>query len=75
MDILGLRAKIVKVNKLLIEINGILLEEYQREAGHTEGFIDAGNGYKIPPLEITNSAHPRVPPPCCGKDGDENDYR
>jgi len=62
MDILELRSKIVSVNKLLIEINTILLDEYQKQAG----YIDAGNGCKIPPLGVTDKPIVREDPPCCG---------
>ena len=62
MDILELRKLIYVVNTSLIKINDILLDEYQKQAG----YIDAGNGYKIPPLQITDKPIVREDPPCCG---------
>ena len=68
MDILEIRSKIVKANKLqsqvinlLIEINAAILEEFQKQRG-----FDAGNGCKIPPLQTTNKPIVREDPPCCG---------
>jgi len=62
MDILELRKLIYVVNTSLIKINDILLDEYQKQAG----YIDAGNGYKIPPLGVTDKPIVREDPPCCG---------
>ena len=61
MDILELRSKIVKVNKLLVEINEELLKEFQKQQG-----FDAGNGCTIPPLEVTDRPIVRENPDCCG---------
>ena len=68
MDILKLRQKIVRVNelhaesaKLLVEINEIILKEFQKRQG-----INAGNDCFIPPLQKTDEPIVRQEPPCCG---------
>jgi len=62
MDILELRSKIVKVNKLLIEINAALLEEFQKQ--HKPKGV--GAGYTGNGLEFTDKRITREEPPCCG---------
>lgn len=42
--ILELRSKLVQINKAIVDVNNLLLEEFQEQVG----FIDCGNGCKIP---------------------------
>ena len=61
MDILELRSKIVAANKLLIEINAIILKEYLKQHAHP----GVGKGYTGPPLEFTDKRITRIEGPCC----------
>lgn len=62
MTILEMREKIVKAQELLKQINKDLMDLYLEQ----EGYIDCGNGCKIPNLETNAKINARIPPPCCG---------
>jgi hypothetical protein len=70
-DIIEIHNDLIKAKTLICKASEKLLKLYQEQAG----YIDVGNGCKIPGLGSAPGINPRTPPPCCGDEHDPHDYR